>query len=113
MSRYTLHCAAMKEYFEELVDLSRMAVRCDPWVKQAGMRGYCRELKGEVDEVLEAIEKGDVDNLQEELGDLFLDLSRLCALAEDGVGIDTADILADALDKVKRRQPFSMNSARH
>ena len=96
----------MKERFEELVDLSRIALRCDPWVRDAGMTGYCRELKGEVDEVLEAIANEDIENLKEELGDIFLDLARLCVLAEDIGHFDIEDVLAGVVAKVKRRQPF-------
>ena len=102
----------MKERFEELIELSRAATECDPWVRQAGMTGYCRELKGEVDEVLQAIENGDVENLKEELGDLFLDLSRLCALAEEKGHFNIEDILAGVVEKVKRRQPFLLESRR-
>ncbi|TFH05640.1 MAG: nucleotide pyrophosphohydrolase [Spirochaetales bacterium] len=96
----------MKEIFHELIELSRTATRCAPWVRQAGMTGYCRELKGEVDEVLQAIENDDIENLKEELGDLFLDLGRLCALAEEMGHFDMDDILAGVVEKVKRRQPF-------
>ena len=102
----------MKERFEELIGLSRAATECDPWVRQAGMTGYCRELKGEVDEVLQAIENGDVENLKEELGDLFLDLSRLCALAEEKGHFNIEDILAGVVEKVKRRQPFLLENRR-
>lgn len=102
----------MKERFEELIQLSRTAARCDPWVRQAGMVGYCRELKGEVDEVLEAIAHNDIENLKEELGDLFLDLSRLCALAEEMGHFDIEGILAGVVEKVKRRQPFLAENRR-
>jgi uncharacterized protein YabN with tetrapyrrole methylase and pyrophosphatase domain len=74
------------------------------------LTGYCRELKGEVDEVLEALEKDDIDNLKEELGDLFLDLSRLCALAEDAGHFSIDAVLAGVVAKVKRRQPFLMEN---
>jgi len=96
----------MKERFEELVQLSRVALRCDPWVREAGMTGYCREIKGEVDEVLDAISRGDVQNLKEELGDVFLDLARLCVLAEDIGHFNVEDVLDGVVEKVKRRQPF-------
>ena len=102
----------MKEMFEELTQLSRTAAECDPWVRQTGMAGYCRELKGEVDEVLQAIDNGDIDNLKEELGDLFLDLSRLCALAEEMGHFDIEDILGGVVEKVKRRQPFLLENRR-
>ena len=76
------------------------------------MVGYCRELKGEIDEVVQAIESGNVENLKEELGDLFLDLARLCALAEETGHFDVGDILDRAVEKVKRRQPFLLENRR-
>ena len=100
----------MTEHFEELVELSRIATRCDPWVRQAGLTGYCAELKGEVDEALAAIAKNDIENLREELGDIFLDLSRLCALAEDAGHFRIEDVLAGVVEKVKRRQPFLLDN---
>ena len=61
---------------------------------------YACELKGEVDKILQAIDSGDIGNLREELGDLFLDLSRLCALAEEMGHFDVGDVLAGVVEKV-------------
>ncbi|MFW5852714.1 MAG: MazG nucleotide pyrophosphohydrolase domain-containing protein [Nanoarchaeota archaeon] len=96
----------MKDTFEELVKLSRVADKCDPWMRQNSIEGYCEEINGEIEEVLCALKNNDMENLKEELGDVFLDLARLCVVAERRGHFDIAEILEHVVLKIKERQPF-------
>ena len=65
------------EYFRTLVEKS---ISLDPWVRDKALEGYCKEIRNEAEEVVEAIGEGDTEHLREELGDVFYDWAHACKL---------------------------------
>jgi XTP/dITP diphosphohydrolase len=86
--------------------MDRLRTEC-PWDREQTHRSLATYLLEETYETLEAIETGDVDDLQEELGDLLLQVvfhARVAAEAgDDGFTID--DVAAGIVDKLVHRHP--------
>jgi tetrapyrrole methylase family protein/MazG family protein len=94
--------------FAELVRTLRE--RC-PWDREQTHRSLTRHLLEETYEVLEAIETGDPDHLEEELGDLLFQVFFHATLgAEDGE-FTLADIARGIHDKLVRRHPHVFGDA--
>ncbi|MGM5481878.1 MAG: MazG nucleotide pyrophosphohydrolase domain-containing protein [Nanobdellota archaeon] len=98
----------MRESFENFHSQCKKSIHYDPWVKDRGVRGYIEEMKKETREVVEAIEKNDVENIKEELGDVFLDWLHASLLCEDKYGFTLKDIIDNVNEKLERRKPYIM-----
>ena len=96
----------MKQTFEEFIEIIKTSCKKDPWTKNAGIDGYGYELKKEAEEVIEAIEKKDNQNLKEELGDILHDWAHICILAEEKKLFSVKDVLDEAVSKIHRRKPY-------
>ena len=95
----------MKE-FEELVEYCEKSHKLDPWVKERGLKGYCKELNDEAAEVMQAIEHNDFDNLKEELGDVLHDLIHVCVCAKKEELFDLNDVVKLAVKKFNNHKPY-------
>lgn len=96
----------MKQTFEDFIELIKTSCKKDPWTKKTGLEGYCYELKKESEEVIEAIEKKDNENLKEELGDILHDWAHICMMAEEKKLFSVKDVLDEAIAKINRRKPY-------
>ncbi len=96
----------MREFSElvKIVEILRGEKGC-PWDKKQTIGDFKTFLLEEVYELVDAIEKGDPDEIKEELGDLVFHvifISQICK--EDGkFGIE--EVIADAKNKIIRRHP--------
>ena len=88
----------------ELVKVLRSPEGC-PWDREQTLESAVKDLLGEADEVREAMEKGDVTNLQEELGDLLWGIVLASNIAREKDMFSIDDILKDTKDKMVRRHP--------
>jgi len=77
-----------------------------PWVKQETAKKHFEELKKEIQEVEEAIENGDKNNLEEELGDVLWDVLMLIKISEDEYEFKVEDIIDGICKKMIRRKPY-------
>ncbi len=95
------------ETFPRLVELMQRLLAPDgcPWDHEQTYASLRRYVLEEAGEVVDAIDRGDKDELREELGDLALQVVFLSELARaDGVfGPD--DVMAGIVDKLVRRHP--------
>jgi MazG family protein len=83
-----------------------------PWdIKQtsASIASYTLE---ETHETLDAIERGDMDNLKEELGDLLFHIIFHARIAEENNLFNFGDIVEGIVTKMKRRHPHVFESNR-
>jgi MazG family protein len=83
-----------------------------PWdIKQtsASIASYTLE---ETHETLDAIERGDMDNLKEELGDLLFHIIFHARIAEENNLFNFSDIVEGIVTKMKRRHPHVFDSER-
>ena len=92
-----------------LIDLVRVMDRLRrncPWDQEQTHESLAKYLLEETYETLEAIDSGDLSHLQEELGDLLLQVafhSRIAEDSEDGFTID--DVAGGIVEKLIRRHP--------
>jgi len=70
------------------------------------LKGMTEALKGEVNEILDAVEKEDITNLHEELGDALWDLLNVIVVAEEQHSFEGKKIINEAVQKVRRRKPW-------
>lgn len=93
--------------FENLVDLVeylRSEEGC-PWDRKQTMESMIECLREESEEVIEAVENDDMDNLEEELGDFILQGVFYAQLAREQGLFDVNDVLERLNRKLVRRHP--------
>jgi len=100
------------EEFTRLLDtMRRLRAEC-PWDRaqtHASLRPYLLE---EAYEVLDALDRGAVEDLREELGDLVLQVVFHAVIAEQAGEFTMADVLRGINEKLVRRHPHVFGSAR-
>lgn len=76
-----------------------------PWDREQDHRSLLRFLKEETQEVVEAVEKEDWDNLKEELGDVLLHVLFHAQMAEEAGRFSMAEVMGTLKAKLIRRHP--------
>lgn len=92
------------EQFQEIIAHLRAPEGC-PWDREQTHDSLRRYLTEEAAEVLEAIDKGDMDALIDELGDLLLQVVLHAQIAIDDGDFKMTDILRSINAKMIRRHP--------
>jgi tetrapyrrole methylase family protein / MazG family protein len=96
-----------KSPFNELVRvmaLLRSPQGC-PWDKHQTHQTLRKYLREETREVLEAIDERDPEHLQEELGDVLLQVVFHAQIARENNEFDINDVIRGLTKKLKRRHP--------
>lgn len=96
-----------KTTFDDLIKLMahlRSADGC-PWDREQTHQSLTKYLKEESAEVIEAIEKNDMENLEEELGDLLLQILFHAQLASERGDFDIHHVLETLQSKLVNRHP--------
>ena len=93
--------------FEDLKAIMRILRSEDgcPWDRKQTHESLIPCLKEETGEVIEAIEKQDMGNLCEELGDVLLEVLLFSQIAEDQELFDISDVVDTISRKMIRRHP--------
>src|SRR5262245_52405384 len=96
------------ESFPRLVELMQRLLAPDgcPWDREQSFASLRRYVLEEACEVIDAIDGGEADALQEELGDLTLQVVFLSELARKGHGFGPDDVIRGICEKVVRRHPL-------
>jgi len=76
-----------------------------PWDREQDHRSLKRYLVEETYEVIEAIEEGNVNKLQEELGDLLLQVIFHAQIAKENGQFEIGDVVKGITEKLLRRHP--------
>ncbi len=97
--------------FQKLIDVleSLLAPGGCEWDRKQTHQSLIPYLLEETHEVIEAIEKGDINSLKEELGDLMLHVLFQAKLAETEGHFNISDSLKDISEKLIRRHPQVFN----
>ena len=82
------------------------------WDKSQTSKSLIPFLKEETQEVIEAIEKNDPDNLKEELGDLLLQIIFHSEIAKEEKLFDFDDVVDNLTKKLIRRHPYVFKEKR-
>ena len=77
-----------------------------PWDREQTHESLKSCLQNECQEVMEAIDKGDMANLCEELGDLLFNIVLQCRIGEEEGVFTMAEVINGASEKMIRRHPF-------
>jgi uncharacterized protein YabN with tetrapyrrole methylase and pyrophosphatase domain len=100
--------------FDELVELMK-ALRSPggcPWDMKQTIETAVEDILSETGEVREALEKGDMENLKEELGDLLWSIVFTANIAREKHLFGIEDILRETRDKIIRRHPHVFGDAK-
>ena len=85
--------------------LARLRVEC-PWDATQTHASLLPHLIEEAGEVVDAVETGTSEDLEEELGDLLLQVYFHARIAEDEGRFDVEDVARGIADKLIRRHPY-------
>lgn len=97
----------MKESFEKLVEIMatlRGENGC-PWDKKQTYESLKKCIMDETEEVLEAVDKEDTENLCEELGDVLMNVLLYCQIAKERGDFTVQDVIEGVSEKMIRRHP--------
>lgn len=96
----------MKDSFETLIQALKKNRKNCPWAKEQEKEHYINYLTDEVQEIRQAIENKDIENLKEELGDALMDLLFLTIIAEEEGHFTTKEVIEGVNTKLIRRKPW-------
>jgi uncharacterized protein YabN with tetrapyrrole methylase and pyrophosphatase domain len=82
-----------------------------PWDMKQNLEAAVENLLSEADEVREAMEKGNMENLKEELGDLLWGILFAANVARENDLFDIDCILKYTMEKIIRRHPHVFGGA--
>jgi len=102
------------EAFRELVTIMARLRAPDgcPWDREQTLPDLARYLREEADEVLQAVERGEMPAVAEELGDVLFNLVHAALIAEEQGAFTLRDVIRGACDKIVRRHPHVFGDAR-
>jgi len=100
--------------FDELLAIMRRLRGKDgcPWDKEQNHKSIRPYLVEETYEVIEAIDEENFDKLEEELGDLLLQIVFHAQMAAEAGRFDIDDVLAHIIRKIKGRHPHVFESTK-
>ncbi len=96
----------MKEFFDlvELMARLRAEDGC-PWDRRQTIEGFKTFMLEEVYEIIDAVEREDLQALCEELGDLLFHIVFVAQICKDAGAFDIKDVVTQVYDKMYRRHP--------
>lgn len=103
--------SAIEELLEVMRELRDPDHGC-PWDLRQTSATIAPHTLDETHEVLDAIERGDMDHLCEELGDLLFNIVFHARLAEEQGHFDFDDVARGIADKMRRRHPHVFGELR-
>jgi|SRR3989338_7862333 len=96
----------MNNSFQELHQAVTNDRKYSVWSQQKNLAERVTFLQEEVQELIEAIEKEDLQNIKEELGDVMWVTMALVALAEEKKMFTVQEMFSATLAKIKQRKPW-------
>jgi nucleoside triphosphate diphosphatase len=82
-----------------------------PWDIEQDFKSIAPYTVEEAHEVADAIERGDLDDLKDELGDLLFQVVFHARMAEEQGAFDFCDVVVSIADKLERRHPHVFGDA--
>jgi len=104
--------SAINNLLQVMEDLRNPESGC-PWDIRQTSQSIAGHTLDETHEVIDAIERNDIDNLREELGDLLFNIVFHARIAEEKGQFDFDDVAQGITDKMLRRHPHVFGDARH
>lgn len=91
--------------FQEIVKLIEKTRKDCAWDREQTIKTLKKDFKEEYEEVIQAIDNNDTENLKEEIGDVFWTLTLMVEIAKEEKKFDMQEILTDLKAKIVRRHP--------
>lgn len=103
-----------KYTYEEFLDIMKILCAEDgcPWDRSQTHESMIPCLRNEAEEVVQAIEHQDMDNLCEELGDVLLQVVMHCEIARKNGTFTMEDVIDGVSRKMVRRHPHVFGDAK-
>lgn len=98
----------MKHSFQRLIDIA-IQLRSDngcPWDRAQTIESLMEGLEEESGEVLDAVKKGDYENLREELGDLLFQIVMVSQIASEERLFTMKEVMDDIVKKLIDRHSW-------
>ncbi|KLO22611.1 MULTISPECIES: MazG nucleotide pyrophosphohydrolase domain-containing protein [unclassified Marinitoga] len=92
--------------FKKLCDIVQRNIEKCPWVKSINLNTMINEASSEIKEIEEALLSEDIDNLEEELGDLVYDAFLILKIAERDYNISSDKVIKRVVNKISNRKPW-------
>ena len=77
-----------------------------PWDRKQTIASMLKYIDEEVEEVRQAIENGDHDNLKEELGDVLFQIVMISQIAKENKYFDLDDVITNIYKKITSRHTW-------
>lgn len=103
--------SAIEKLLQVMADLRNPQGGC-PWDLRQTSRSIAAHTLDETHELIDAIERDDIENLKEELGDLLFNIVFHARIAEEKGAFDFDDVAKGITDKMLRRHPHVFGDAR-
>ena len=95
----------MREWARKIAEMIEKNYDYDPWIEEIDLEEALKEVEEEIEEIREAMKKGDDENLEEEIGDLVW-TSFIVLLVAAKRGYDPERIVGKLEEKMKKRKPY-------
>ncbi len=102
---------ALFDQFCNIIEKLRAPDGC-PWDRKQTAESLKKSLLDEADEVIQAIDNKDDENLAEELGDVLLVLGMMARIKEEEGKFSISDVLSGVNAKLIRRHPHVFGDAK-
>jgi XTP/dITP diphosphohydrolase len=89
----------------ELLEVVEKDLELSNWSRNLSLKDQHNWFLEEVEELKQAMEKGDMENYHEELGDLLWDLLKLMLVAEKEKNIEARKAIEQVIEKITVRKP--------
>lgn len=93
------------EEFDNLLEFLRLDRVYSNWSAKLTLKDRIKELKEEIQELEDAIENNDLENLHEELVDVLFNSLALMVIAEDMHGCNPKIAIKNMFNKINERKP--------
>jgi ATP diphosphatase len=103
--------SAIEKLLQVMADLRNPRSGC-PWDIRQTSQSIAPHTLDETHELIDAIEREDIENIKEELGDLLFNIVFHARIAEENGAFDFDDVAQGITDKMLRRHPHVFGGAR-
>ncbi|PLV59097.1 MazG nucleotide pyrophosphohydrolase domain-containing protein [Thermotoga sp. KOL6] len=91
---------------EELWDIIQRSLQKCPWLEKQSLYDLLQALSSEIEEIKKALDEKDLDNLEEEIGDLIYDAFLVGVVAKRDYGINLDNSIKRVVKKISHRKPW-------
>ncbi|MCD6450500.1 MAG: nucleotide pyrophosphohydrolase [Thermotogaceae bacterium] len=96
----------MEKWLKKLGELLERNDKYDPWIDEASVLEVLNTVREEIDELRQAVEKNDIDNVKEETGDLLWTAFLVVLSIKRKFKIDVEEVINLLEKKMKNRKPY-------